>query len=98
MKKNNDRDCCVPLFRKTIRIMKITTLFSLGVACCISAYTYAQNYKVSINKKNSSIIEILKDIEKNSEFSFFFNDRLEKMSFGKGVLSPNVEFGSVLFG
>lgn len=74
MKKNNDRDCYVPLFRKTIRVMKITTLFSLGVACCISASTYAQNYKVSINKKNSSIIEILKDIEKNSEFSFFFND------------------------
>ena len=43
MKKNNDRDCCVPLLRKTIRIMKITTLFSLAVACCISASTYAQD-------------------------------------------------------
>ena len=74
MKKNNDRDCCVPLFRKTIRIMRITVLFSLAVACCISASTYAQDYKVSINKQNSSIIEILKEIEKNSEFTFFFND------------------------
>ena len=74
MKKNNDRDCCVPLLRKTIRIMKITTLFSLGVACCISASTYAQSYKVSINKQNSSIIEILREIEKSSEFTFFFND------------------------
>ena len=27
-----------------------------------------------MNKQNSSIIEILKDIEKNSEFTFFFND------------------------
>lgn len=74
MKKNSDRDCYAPLFRKTIRIMKITTLFSLGVACCISASTYAQSYKVSINKQNSSIIEVLKEIEKNSEFTFFFND------------------------
>ena len=70
MKKNNDRDCCVPLLRKTIRIMKITTLFSLAVACCISASTYAQDYKVSIKKNNASIIEILKEIEKNSEFTF----------------------------
>lgn len=27
-----------------------------------------------MNKQNSSIIEILKDIENNSEFTFFFND------------------------
>lgn len=61
-------------FRKTRRVMKITTLLSLGISCCISASTYAQNYKVSVNKQNSSIIEILREIEKNSEFTFFFND------------------------
>lgn len=74
MKKSNERALCVPLLKKTKRIMKLTTLFSLGVACCISASTYAQSYKLSMNKQNSSIIEILKDIEKNSEFTFFFND------------------------
>ena len=74
MKKSNERALCVPLLKKTKRIMKLTTLFSLGVACCISASTYAQGYKLSMNKQNSSIIEILKDIEKNSEFTFFFND------------------------
>ena len=74
MKKNDERALCVPLFKKTKRIMKLTTLYSLGVACCISASTYAQDYKLSMNKQNSSIIEILKDIEKNSEFTFFFND------------------------
>ena len=74
MKKSNERALCVPLLKKTKRIMKLTTLFSLGVACCISASTYAQGYKLSMNKQNSSIIEILKDIENNSEFTFFFND------------------------
>ena len=39
MEKNSERGYCIPLFRKTKRIMKITTLFSLGVACCISAST-----------------------------------------------------------
>ena len=74
MKKSNERALCVPLLKKTKRIMKLTTLFSIGVACCISASTYAQGYKLSMNKQNSSIIEILKDIENNSEFTFFFND------------------------
>ena len=74
MEKNSERGYCIPLFRKTKRIMKITTLFSLGIACCISASTYAQSYKVSINRQNSSIIEILREIEKSSEFTFFFND------------------------
>ena len=67
MEKNSERGYCIPLFRKTKRIMKITTLFSLGIACCISASTYAQSYKVSINRQNSSIIEILREIEKSSQ-------------------------------
>ncbi|WP_293753869.1 SusC/RagA family TonB-linked outer membrane protein, partial [uncultured Parabacteroides sp.] len=76
--------------------MKITTLFSLGVACCISASTYAQNYKVSINKKNSSIIEILKDIEKNSEFSFFFNDNNVNVNRKASVKAKNASLEEVL--
>lgn len=73
MKKNKDRDCYVFLLRKTFRIMKLTTLLILYVICSVSASTYAQNSKISINKQNCSIIEILKDIEKASEFSFFYN-------------------------
>ena len=74
MEKKEERALCVPITRKLKRIMRLTTLFSLGVACCISASTYAQDYKLSMNKQNSSIIEILKDIEEKSEFTFFFND------------------------
>ena len=96
MKKSNDRDCCVPLFRKTIRIMKITTLFSMAVAFCISASTYAQNYKVSINKKNTSIIEVLKEIERNSEFTFFFNDNHVNVNRKTSVNLKNATLEEVL--
>ena len=96
MKKNNDRDCCVPLFRKTMRVMKITTLFSLAVACCISASTYAQNYKLSVNKQNSSIIEVLKEIEQNSEFTFFFNDNRVNVNKKVSVNVKNVTLEEVL--
>ena len=96
MKKNSDRDYCIPLFRKTKRIMKITTLFSLGVACCISASTYAQSYKVSINKQNSSIIEILREIEKSSEFTFFFNDNRVNVNKTASVNAKNATLEDVL--
>ncbi len=74
MKKDNDWGQSIPLLKKTMRVMKLTALFSLAVACCVSASTYAQEYKVTVNKKNSSIIEVLREIERNSEFTFFFND------------------------
>lgn len=96
MKKNNDRDCCVPLFRKTMRVMKITTLFSLATACCISASIYAQNYKVSVNKQNSSIIEVLKEIEQNSEFTFFFNDNRVNVNKKVSVNAKNVTLEEIL--
>lgn len=96
MKKNSDRDYYIPLFRKTKRIMKITTLFLLGVACCISASTYAQGYKVSINKQNSSIIEILREIEKSSEFTFFFNDNRVNVNKAASVNVKNATLEDVL--
>ncbi|WP_286471802.1 SusC/RagA family TonB-linked outer membrane protein, partial [Parabacteroides goldsteinii] len=76
--------------------MKITTLFSLAVACCISASTYAQDYKVSIKKNNASIIEILKEIEKNSEFTFFFNDNHVNVNKKVSVNAKNVTLDEVL--
>ena len=76
--------------------MKITTLFSLAVACCISASTYAQDYKVSIKKNNASIIEILKEIEKDSEFTFFFNDNHVNVNKKVSVNAKNVTLDEVL--
>lgn len=74
MKKNKDGSCYIPLFRKTTRIMKITTFLVFLAVSGISASTYAQNFKVSLKKQNVSILEILKEIEHTSEFTFFFND------------------------
>ena len=54
--------------------MKISALLSLAFACTVSASTYGQNYKLSMNKQDCSISEVLKEIEKNSEYTFFLND------------------------
>lgn len=54
--------------------MKLTFLFSLFIVCSVSASTDAQNYKVSMKKTDCKIIEIFKEIEKNSDFLFCYND------------------------
>ena len=74
MKKENDWDKHIPLFSQTFRKMKISTFLLTFVICSISATSYSQNYKVSIDKQASSILEILKEIEQVSEFTFFYND------------------------
>lgn len=60
--------------RRLIRISKICTLLALTCVCGSFASTYSQNYKVSLKKQNVSLLEVLREIEKNSEFTFFFND------------------------
>ena len=92
MKKSFTWDYCVPLLTKTIRIMKITTFLLMVAICSITASTYAQSFKVTIQKQNSSIIDILKEIEGSSEFTFFFNNNL--VDINKKV-SVNVKNGSL---
>jgi len=94
--KNKERDHYVPLLKKVKRIMKITTLFILCAIFSISASTYAQNYKVTINKQNSTIIEVLKEIEKNSEFTFFFNDNRVNVNQPVSVMAKNATIQDVL--
>lgn len=92
MKKSFTWDYCVPLLTKTIRIMKITTFLLMVAICSITASTYAQSFKVTIQKQNSTIIDILKEIEGSSEFTFFFNNNL--VDINKQV-SVNVKNGSL---
>ncbi len=94
--KNSNRVYYIPLLTKIKRIMKMTTLFILLAVCSISASTYAQSLKLSINKKNSSISEIFKDIEKKSDFTFFFNDNQINVNRRVNVNAKNADINDVL--
>ncbi len=96
MKKIKDRDHCIPLFRKTVRIMKITILLLTLTIGGISASTYAQSFKISMEKQNTRIIEILKEIENNSEFTFFFNDNQVNVNKRTTVKAHNLSLEEVL--
>ena len=63
----------------------ITTLLILGVFCVSAKTTYSQNVKVNLDFTNASLTEVFREIEKQSEFRFFYNDMLlnttKKVSF-----------------
>jgi len=60
-------------WKKTIRIMKLTTgLIIFSVLTTYAVNTYSQNARLNLNIKNANIIDIFREIERNSEFGFFF--------------------------
>ena len=79
-----------------IRIMKVTSLCNLLAVCSISASTYAQSLKFSIHKQNSSISEVFKEIEKKSDFTFFFNDNQINVKQKVNVSANNASIEDVL--
>lgn len=69
---NNVRPELPPTYRKFLAIMKLTMLAMVVFAVNISAMTYAQKTKFSLNVRNQSIKEILFQIEGQSEYRFIY--------------------------
>ena len=57
---------------QTFRIMKLTVILLFGSLMAMSATTYSQNTKLNLSAKNSSLIDIFRQIEDQSEFYFYF--------------------------
>ncbi|HRS41666.1 MAG TPA: STN and carboxypeptidase regulatory-like domain-containing protein, partial [Dysgonamonadaceae bacterium] len=62
-----------------------TTIFLLFtcVFCSMAELSYTQNARVTINKRNATIKEILNEIEKQTDYLFIYNDEVnanEKVS------------------
>ncbi len=58
---------------KKLRIMKLTVILLLVGMVAMSATTYSQSTKLNVNTKNSSLINVFRQIEDQSEFYFYFN-------------------------
>lgn len=70
MKK--ERDGSALLLLKIKRIMKITLMFILVGILQISATTYAQEHRISVSVENGTFYDVVSQIEKQSEFMFFY--------------------------
>ena len=60
---------------KIRRIMKLTLAFTLLCIIHISANTYAQTTQVSVDVKNGTFYDVVKQVEKQSEYLFFYNSK-----------------------
>jgi len=67
-----------PIFYQFFRKMKLTILIiTVSILSCFSAETYSQNTKLTIAEKNSTLLNVLKAIEAQSEFKFFYNGKVD---------------------
>ena len=53
---------------------RLSALLSLAFACGVSASTYGQTFKMTFNKSDCKLSEVIREIEKNSDYTFFLND------------------------
>lgn len=76
--QQNWRHCpCFLQLDKLLRTMKLIlalTILSVNVALC--EYSYAQKTMLTLRLENKSVARVLDEIEKQSEFRFFYNSKL----------------------
>src|SRR4030042_2684358 len=70
---------CIPILppgilKKTLTIMKISTLLIFVCVVHVSASVYSQNTRFTFDTENMTVREVLKTIETQSNFRFFYND------------------------
>jgi TonB-linked SusC/RagA family outer membrane protein len=58
--------------RKLLLTMKLTLIFLLACFMQVSATVYSQNTKFSFDVQNKRIVDVLREIEDNSNFRFFY--------------------------
>ena len=67
-------------FRKLIMIMKISIVLVIFCTLQLSAGIYAQTTKLDLSLGDVTVKEVLKNIESQSDFRFFYNDDLSQVN------------------
>ena len=62
------------LSQKLLRVMKLSVLLTCILSVNLMASVYSQHARFDLDIKNQSVRDVLKTIEKESQFRFFFND------------------------
>lgn len=83
--------------RRTCRIMRVFLLFfMLGISVCFSNNSYSQSTKISLNLKNKTVKQVFSEIEKNSEFIFFYQDDIIDVNRRVTVNTDNATIEQIL--
>lgn len=82
--------------RKILLIMKLTSVFMFCLLLQISASTYSQNVKVNLDMKEVSMLDVIKEIRRQTGFRFFFNHNELKNVNNVSVKAEDAELNGVL--
>lgn len=83
--------------RKTFKIMRLITLFLFfGVSFSFANNSYSQSKSVSVNISNRTIKEVFKEIEKKSEFVFFYLDDTVDLNKKVSIKSKDKKIDEIL--
>ena len=99
MKKNNCflREWKIPGLQKLLRIMKLTTfLLLISVISTFASKTYSQTKVLNLNVQNSTVKEVLQNIEEQSEFYFMYSENLVDVNRKVSVNIKNEDRKSVV--
>ena len=62
------------VLRKMLLVMKICSCLLLCTMLSVSAMSYSQNTKVTMEKKSENLLSVLKELGRVSDYEFFYND------------------------
>ena len=73
-----DREICIlKLVPKITRIMKLTCLLlCLSIGMVFASQSYAQTTKLSVLGTEKTVAEVLEEIEQQTDFQFFYNNKI----------------------
>lgn len=91
------REWKIPGLQKVLRIMKLTTFFILlSVISAFAGKTYSQTKNLNLKMNNSTVKEVLKNIENQSEFVFMYSEMLIDVNREVSIDSEDQKINQVL--
>ncbi len=79
------------VWNKCFRIMKLTVLFLMIGLMQVSASVYSQTTRLTLEMRNKKVVEVLEEIEKQSEFRFAYSSELIDIN-RKVSVNPTCKF------
>lgn len=80
-------------WKKITRVMKLTmTILLFAILTATAGSTYSQSARINLKMKDATLVDVFREIERTSEFGFFFKS--EELNLSKHV-SINLENASI---
>ncbi len=97
--KNNVKSCQLigrKQLYKFFRAMKLTIMLMVFCLLQVSAEVYTQTNQFTLNLKDKQVIEVLKEIENQSDFRFFYQDEQIDVNQKVSINLFNKDFNQVI--